>query len=162
MSLLDDFIKLRIKKRILAEEYEQIQSYEMAYIALWSVTELTVKAVEESRKTSELKDRIRAWHHFFENNSNISRPEPIKSFVCEVKTIPAITLIQKSLGEVPALAKLLQTNQRGKSSKYRDKRNAIAHNADKFKNIDIYLDYKETALAAIEELELKLKGMKEK
>ncbi|EOG9063827.1 hypothetical protein ACLK5F_004677, partial [Vibrio fluvialis] len=62
----------------------------------------------------------------------------------------------------PAIAKLLQTKQKGKSSKYRDKRNAIAHHADKFKGADVYLDYKETALAAISELENKLKGMENK
>lgn len=159
MSLLGDFIQLRDEKVKLAEEYEQGKSYEMAYVALWSVTEHTVKTVEELRKYKELRKQVLAWYEFFEDNYVTQRPRPIKSFVCEVKNIPEIKLIQESLGAVPAIAKLLQTKQKGKSSKYRDKRNAIAHHADKFKDIDVYRDYKETALAAITELESKLKGM---
>ncbi|HAS3380732.1 TPA: hypothetical protein I6122_003355 [Vibrio cholerae] len=162
MSLMESFIKLRDDKLKLAEEYEHAQSYEMAYVALWSVTEHTVKTVEELRKNKELRKQVLAWYEFFEDNYVTQRPRPIKSFVCEVKNIPEIKLIQESLGAVPAIAKLLQTKQKGKSSKYRDKRNAISHHADKFKGADVYLDYKETALAAISELENKLKGMENK
>ncbi|MFA0021171.1 hypothetical protein AB4354_22945 [Vibrio splendidus] len=162
MSLLGDFIQLRDEKVKLAEEYEQGKSYEMAYVALWSVTEHTVKQVEEHRKITDLRGKVAAWHYFFETETATKRPAPIKSFSCEVKNIPDIKLIQESLGSVPAITKLLQTKQKGKSSKYRDKRNAIAHQALKFGSDSVYLDYKATALAAIEELERTLEGLEEK
>lgn len=157
MSLLDDFIQLRDEKLKLAEEYDQAGSHEMAYVALWSVTEHTVKKVEEQRKTLELKARIIEWHQYFENEEETKRPSPIKSFVCETNSIPQTRLIEKLLGSIPAISKLLQTSQKGISGKYRDKRNAIAHHAEKFKNESVYQDYKNTALAAIEELGIKLK-----
>jgi hypothetical protein len=162
MSLFDDFIQFRDEKLKLAQDYELTQSYEMAYVALWSITEHTVKIIEELRRSKELRKQVLSWYEFFESNSAVNRPEPIKSFVCEVRSIPEIKLIQKSLGTAPAIAKLLQTKQKGKSSKYRDKRNAIAHHADKFKDVKVYHDYKKTALAAISELEKKLKETESK
>lgn len=159
MNLLEDFIILQEEKLKLADDYERSQSFEMAYISLWSVTEHTVKEVETVRKTKELKDKVSAWHYFLDGKTNRKRPQPIKSFVCEGKSIPDIELIKKSLGEVPAIAKLLNTQAKSGSTKYRDKRNAIAHQADKFRSFSVYEDYKETALSAISELKARLKVM---
>lgn len=159
MSLLAKFIEFRDDKLIMAKSYEEHSSLEMAYVALWSVTEHTVKAVEEHRKTQELKAKVKEWHQYFENGKANKRPSAIKSFTCEVSSIPQTKLIEKSLGSIPAILKLLQTSQKGSSGKYRDKRNAIAHHAEKFKNVTVYQDYKDTALAAIAELEVKLKEL---
>jgi len=156
MNLLKNFIKLKDEKIKLADSYEVNQNYEMSYMALWAVTEHTVKEVEETRKIKKLKQSIQVWHHYFEHETKSKRPASIKSFVCEVKNIPDIKLIQESLGEIAAIAKLLRTQAKSGSTKYRDKRNAIAHHAEKFKNFTVYQDYKDTALAAISEIEARL------
>jgi hypothetical protein len=159
MSLLAKFVEFKNNKLIMANSYEEHGSLEMAYVALWSVTEHTVKSVEEHRKTQELKAKVKEWHQYFENGGDKKRPPPIKSFVCEVNSIPQTKLIEKSLGSIPAITKLFQTSQKGTSGKYRDKRNSIAHHAEKFKNEDVYQDYKNTAFAAMVELEVKLKEL---
>ena len=86
MSLLHDFIQFRYEKLKLAEDYDQAGSHEMAYVALWSVTEHTVKKVEERRKTLDLKAKIIEWHQYFVNDEEKKRPSPIKNFVCEKQT----------------------------------------------------------------------------
>ncbi|MFN4318727.1 hypothetical protein [Acinetobacter parvus] len=160
MTLIDEFLGLRDEQLKLAQDYEKEASYEMAYVALWSVIEQTVKRVEEKRKYRELREKVVAWYEFFENELITKSPAPIKAFDLDVKTIPDLITIHKSLGEAPAISKLLNSQSGSGSTKYRERRNAIAHHAQKFKDASIYSDYKETALAAIAELEDKIKGLK--
>jgi hypothetical protein len=156
VSVFINFSKLRKDQSDAADNYELDGSYEMAYLALWTITEHTVKEIEVKTKTDKLKVGVGEWYQYFQSNRELERPKPIRSFVCDVKTIPPIKNLTEVLGEIPAIGKLLQTTQKGKSTKYRDKRNNIAHTAEKFRSEAIYQDYKNVALSAIEELERKL------
>ena len=158
MNLLKEFLDRKQKHLTLADEYEAAGSLEMAYLALWSVTEHTVAGIETFRKTKELTRSVTEWYLFLTEKKQIKRPKIIKSFSCEVNGIPEINLIKKELGEIPAISKLLQpSNNKGISSKFRDKRNSIAHRAEKFRNKEVFNEYKLVAHAAIDELEEKFK-----
>jgi hypothetical protein len=156
MSVFSYFVCINKEQTEIAESYELRGSYEMAYLALWAITEHTVKEVESRAKTRKLKNAIDEWHKYFQSNEELKRPKQIKNFACDVKTIPQIKTLTEELGDIPAVSKLLQTKEIGKSTKYRDKRNAIAHKAEKFSSETVYKDYKVTALSAIQELERKL------
>ncbi len=156
MSVFNDFTSLFKVQSEIAECYELDGNYEMAYLALWSVTEHTVKEIQTHVNTRKLKNAIDEWHKYFQSSEELKRPKPIKNFACDVKTIPQIKTLTEELGDIPAVSKLLQTKEKGKSSKYRDKRNAIAHKAEKFSSETVYKGYKVTALSAIQELERKL------
>lgn len=160
MSLFEDFLERKQEQLKLANEYESAGNLEMAYVALWSVTEHTVKDIEVVRKTKALTLSITKWYEFLTEKKQVKRPKEINSFSCSVNSIPEISLIIKELGEVPAISKLLQTsNTKGISSKFRDKRNSIAHRAERFLNPKIFNEYKQVALDSIQELEEKIKKM---
>lgn len=157
MSILQQFYERREEAEANASLYEQSNNLEMAYLALWSVTEHTAKDVESIRLRRELKAKVCLWTEYLDGTG--PAPLPIKNFSLEPQSIPSIANLQSVLGEIPAVSKLLQTKAKGKSSKYRDKRNAIAHYAERFADKTRYNDYKSTAQAAIDELAHKLKDI---
>ncbi|EKT4485668.1 hypothetical protein JGK44_000039 [Shewanella algae] len=157
MSILQQFYERREEAEANASLYEQCNNLEMAYLALWSVTEHTAKDVESMRLRRELKKKVRQWAEYLDGTG--TAPPPIKSFSLGTQSIPPIANLKSVLGEIPAVSKLLQTKAKGKSSKYRDKRNAIAHHAERFTDKTRYDDYKSTAQAAIDELAQKLKDI---
>ena len=160
MSLLKAFLERKNNQLLLAEQYEKSGSLEIAYLALWAITEHTVKEVEEQRLKQKRFQDITDWYRFLSENGQYPRPSETKiNCGVEVKNIPQLTNIEELLGLIPSITKLLQTNNKKGSTKYRDRRNEIAHHAAKFRDINTFQDYKETALSAIVELEEKLKEM---
>lgn len=92
--LLENITQLRTDQTRIAASYENNQSYEMAYIAIWSILEISLKDISPYAKKG--------------------------------------------------------------TTKWRDKRNRIAHNAEEFHKLDTYQEYKNKLLNGIDELVVSL------
>lgn len=150
-EILENFTKLRTKQVEYAAAYEAKQSYEMAYIALWSVLEAALKDITPKAKQMSLLQKIHEWRLYLEAGGN-SKPREIKSFQCtRSETIPHISLIEVLLGNCPTIKEILNTESKNGSTKWRDKRNNIAHNAEAFKQLKTYKEYKNKLLAGLDE-----------
>ena len=53
---------------------------------------------------------------------------------------------------MPLIKKIMNTQAKNGSTKWCDKRNNIAHNAESFGRKDTYIEYREQLLSGIEEL----------
>jgi len=152
---LKTFVELKSEKLAEAQKQEAGGSKAMAYIAMWSIVEKTLSELESERLERKLKLELQKWTDFLEKKIG-KPPQPIKGFKFETDKLPNSNGVQILLGDAPAICKLVQTQAKGKSSKYRDKRNAIAHSAEEFKDLSTFNEYKNVVMSAIEELELKL------
>jgi hypothetical protein len=152
---LDTFLRLKAEKIRDAQVQEANGSKAMAYIALWSIVEKTLSNLESQRLEEKLKSELNQWINFLGNKDG-SPPRNIKNFSFEAVKLPNPQGVKLLLGDAPAICKLIQTKAKGKSSKFRDKRNAIAHSAEDFKELSTFQEYKSTVLSAIDELEIKL------
>ena len=133
----------------LAEEYQSKQSYELAYIAYWSVVEHFSKEIGELFLKQQLAEKLAEWQDYLSGKRE-SRPQGRQiSLKLECSTIPSMKQLTNLLGKLPKTANLLKSK-----SKYRNRRNDIAHRATKFRNEKTFLEYKEAVISSIEELEL--------
>lgn len=155
---LDTFLRLKTEKLRDAQVQEANGSKAMAYIALWSIVEKTLSQLESQRLEEKLKSELNKWINFLGNKDG-KQPCKIKSFSFKTEKLPNSQEVKVLLGDAPAICKLVQVKAKGKSSKFRDKRNAIAHSAEDFKELTTYQEYKSTVLNAIDELEIKLKEL---
>ncbi|EJC7066760.1 hypothetical protein MYC06_004592 [Vibrio parahaemolyticus] len=153
---LKRFLALKSEKIAEAQKQEENGSKAMAYIAMWSVVEKTLSELESERLESKLKLELKKWTDFLVDKVG-KPPQPIKGFKFKTDKLPNPNGVQVLLGDAPAICKLVQTQAKGKSSKYRDKRNAIAHSAEEFKDLSTFNEYKNAVMSAIEELEHKLR-----
>jgi hypothetical protein len=154
--LLENITQLRTDQTRIAASYENNQSYEMAYIAIWSILEISLKDISPYAKKKVLLNRVSEWKNYLEGQSN-NKPKEIRDFRCtRNETIPSITLIESLIGESPTIEEILNTDAKKGTTKWRDKRNRIAHNAEEFHKLDTYQEYKNKLLNGIDELVVSL------
>lgn len=142
----------------LAEHYEDKGSYEMSYVALWTILEHIMKPIASIGVKKKLESELLEWVNHVQNPTLGKRPKEIKNFKTEytAKSIPPMTLIEEAIGELPKLKLLMDSN-----GKYRRKRNDIAHRAEKLSEAS-YIAYKESVLAAVIEVKQRLSEFEER
>ncbi|MGW7676370.1 hypothetical protein [Shewanella sp. S23-S33] len=142
----------------LAEYYENKGSYEMSYVALWTILEHIMKPIASIGVKKKLESELLEWVNHVQNPTPGKQPKEIKNFKTEYTetSIPPMTLIKEAIGELPKL-KLLMDSQ----GKYRRKRNEIAHRAEKLSETS-YVVYKESVLAAVIEVKQRLRELEER
>ncbi|MER0170663.1 MAG: hypothetical protein DU489_08680 [Nitrosomonas sp.] len=147
-EILEELIELEEINIKLSTEYEEKQSYEMAFIAIWSILERIMKSIASVEIRKRLRLNIDDWVKYLNDPEKVEKPDEIRNFATEYTShaIPHISLIEAAIGDVPELKELMNTK-----GKYRKKRNDIAHRADKMSKA-VYSDYKMAACAAIDEL----------
>ena len=151
MSNLTEFRRLQRTMISEAITYEENGSYEMAYISLWSVLEQGLHLYANDALKYELHERVKKWDHYLNGNTR-NKPKEIKNFKTEYTShsIPQVSLIEKILGKMKQVEKVLDTK-----GKWRDRRNKIAHQASRFINEDKYKEYKHELIKAIDLLSRK-------
>jgi|SaaInlStandDraft_4_1057021.scaffolds.fasta_scaffold34181_2 hypothetical protein len=150
-KILESFNRLRTERIGVAENYEETQSYEMAYIALWSILESVLKDITPHAKKTVLLKKVNEWKDYLEGNGN-NTPKKIGSFQCtRSDKIPPISLVEALLGDCPIIKEILNTESKSGSTKWRDKRNKIAHNAEEFHRFETYQEYKNKLLDGMDE-----------
>lgn len=148
MNNLRELRKINKENITKAVSYEKKESYEMAYIYLWSILEKGLSLYANEAVKVKLQSQVKQWDKFLTGVSN-KRPAAIKSFNTEYKSrsIPQVTQIESMLGKMNQVSKVLNTK-----GKWRIRRNNIAHNAADFYNAEKYKEYKYELLKAIDEL----------
>lgn len=150
-EILEKFNQLRMEQAGIATNYEENQSYEMAYIALWSILETGLKDITPQAKKIVLLKKVNEWKNHLESNNN-NPPKEIRSFQCtRSDKIPPISLIEALLGDCHTIKEILNTETKNGSTKWRDKRNRIAHNAEGFHRVETYQEYKNKLLDGMDE-----------
>ncbi len=150
-AILENFNRLRTEQIGIAANYEENQSYEMAYIALWSILETALKDITPQAKKVVLLKKVNEWKKHLEGNNN-NTPKEIRSFQCtRSDKIPAISLVEALLGDCPNIKEILKNESKHGSTKWRDKRNRIAHNAEGFHRLETYQEYKNKLLDGMDE-----------
>jgi len=116
---------------------------------MWSILEGGLKLFASLGLKKKLQLKIKEWDRFLSDETS-QCPKPIRNFDTEYKTdrIPDISLVEEVLGSLPHVRKIIAPKK-----KWRNRRNAIAHNASRFKNEQIFVEYKSDLIEAIEELE---------
>ena len=131
-----------------AEEHENARSWEMSFISYWSILEDGLKIFASLGVRESLHLKIREWDSFLSGSSN-KNPKEIRNFAVEYKSdkIPTIQTIEVILGSMPKVSEIIEPKK-----KWRNRRNEIAHKASRFKNEELFLEYKSDILMAITEL----------
>jgi hypothetical protein len=156
-NILEELIKLEKEHLVLSASYEENESYEMSFVALWTVLEHIMKPIASIGMQKELQSKLHEWSKHLEHPEVGRKPKEIRSFNTEYisTSIPSVSLIEVAIGEVPKLKKLMDSN-----GKYRKKRNNIAHRAEKLSQ-KTFTDYKMTVQDAIIELKTVLQPIGE-
>jgi len=140
-----------------AEAFESEYSFEMAYLAYWIILEKSLKVIEVVRRKEELYKLICEWKNYLEDVSK-KTPKKITSFVLqEPEKIPDAKVISEFIGGLPLVIEIMNTQNKNGSTKWRDKRNNIAHQSDSFGSENKYQEYKAKVLSGIDEVELRLR-----
>jgi len=140
--------------------YEENGSYEMAYISLWSILETALKDISPYAKRVALLKLVNEWRAYLDEGGE-KEPKTIRSFQCtKSDKIPPIDLIEAFLGDCPTIKEILNSEPKNGSTKWRNKRNGIAHNAEGFHRTETYREYKNKLLDGINELGMKLSNIK--
>ena len=147
-ELAKQFEKLLKERKKKAKEHEIARSWEMSYISYWSILEDGLKLFATLGIRKQLHLKIKQWDDYLSGIKD-NRPKEIRNFSVEYKTdkIPTVRTIEIILGEMPAVAKIIEPKK-----KWRNRRNDIAHKASKFKNESLFTEYKTDVLGAVEEL----------
>ena len=158
-QILVDFNHNRAEQIRIAVGYEDNHSYEMAYIALWSVLETGLKDISPYAKKVILLNKINQWKSYLDGETN-NEPKEIKSFQrTRSEKIPPISFIETYLGECPIIKEIMNTESKNGSTKWRDKRNKIAHNAEGFHRFETYQEYKNKLLDGMDEFVILLSNV---
>ncbi|EIV1738042.1 hypothetical protein L7E62_004686 [Vibrio parahaemolyticus] len=157
-KIIEELTKLEHEHFALSDSYESNGSYEMSYMALWTILEHILKPIASEGMKKKLQRSLHEWIDHLESPVSGKKPKDIKSFKTEYSStsIPPISLIEEAIGDVPKLKVLMDSN-----GKYRKKRNSIAHRAEKLSK-SIYSDYKSTVILALEELRVVLQSHTER
>lgn len=147
-KLSKQFDVLFSERVIEAEEYEKARSWGMSFISYWSILEDGLKIFASLGVRESLHLKIKEWDAFLSGRSN-KKPKDIRNFSVEYKSdkIPTIQIVEVVLGSMPKVSKIIEPKK-----KWRNRRNEIAHKASKFKDEDLFLEYKSDVLSAIAEL----------
>ncbi len=151
MENLNKLRELQTKRYAESSSYEENKSFEMAYIAMWSVLEKGLHIYANDAVKHRLHTNVQKWDKYLSGTTK-SKPEPIGNFSLEHsnRTIPPVPLIESILGKMSQVSKVLDSK-----GKYRIKRNKIAHEASRFINEDKYKEYKHELMKAIDQLSRK-------
>lgn len=143
-----------------AEVFEKNSSFEMAYLSYWIVLEKILKVIETRRKRDNFYNSICEWKLFLETGKG-KTPVKIKLFsLKEVEKMPEISSIESFIGKTPNVRKIMNTQSKNGSTKWRDKRNNIAHQSDSFGSENKYNEYKQMIIQGIAEIETVLNKLK--
>ena len=152
-QILENFNRLRTEQITVSANYEENKSYEMAYIALWSILETALKDITPHAKKVLLLKKVNEWKDYVDGNAKKPQKE-ISSFYFQCtrsEKIPPISLIEAILGDCPIIKEILNSESKNGSTKWRDKRNKIAHNAEGFHRYETYQEYKNKLLDGLDE-----------
>jgi len=135
-------------KSAAALAFESKDSFEMAYLARWSVVETTVKLITHAEACQLLRLQLDEWSRFLDK-PNRKSPNPIRHFPTDAakSKLPTATELKKQFATALNLLELLDP-----AKKYRKKRNAIAHSAEAFAQASTYEEYKAKVQTATDEL----------
>jgi len=157
-EILEEFDLIKGQQFLLFEHYESMKSFEMAYLSLWNFLERTIKLIYAEIRKRELFKEICEWKNYLEGVRQ-GRPREIKNFTIESRNrIPDIKTIERYLGNLIIITQIFNTDNKRGSTKWRDKRNKIAHYAESFAHEKTYSDYKNKILDGISELELAIEN----
>jgi hypothetical protein len=147
-ALLQALDALHKERDAAAVVFEAKDSFEMAYMARWSVVEMSVKRIVHAQACNSLRLRLEEWRKFLDE-PNREAPNPILSFPIELSKakLPSSKDLKKQYRAAPNLLDLLDSTQ-----KYRKKRNSIAHSAEAFGQKATYDEYRAKVAAATSEL----------
>ena len=149
MSKYTDFQILKGDALKIAAQYEGREAYEMAYISIWLVLEKGLHLYADEGVRLNLKDRVSDWSKFLAGEKR-KAPTPIRDFSTRYtsRSIPQVALVEKSLGKMPKVARVMDPK-----AKWRRRRNSIAHEALPFGMATTYREYKHDLLQAIDQLQ---------
>ena len=148
MVSMDDDILQKMRSKInFCRDYENESNYEMAYISVWSAFELLLKFIAKEIERNLLKEQLTSWLKYIDKITEIA-PQPIKHFpkARHYENLPGIGFFAKYY---PGLTRCeIVLNSQGK---FRRRRNEIAHEATRFKSKELYFEYKEMIIGALNE-----------
>ena len=153
-------IDLRKKQEALAFDYEDKASYEMAYLSRWYMLDKILRVIDTECRREQLYHQVCEWKKYLENQTS-KKPNDIKSFnLTEQENTPDIGKIGKIEEyldcELPIIKEIMNTKSGNGSTKWRDKRNNIAHRAEPFRKKETYEEYREKIMEGISEIERSL------
>jgi hypothetical protein len=136
--------------------FEAKESFEMAYVARWSVVETSVKRILYAEAVASLRPQLEEWQKFLDDPSR-KAPNPIRHFPIDSSKakLPTAEDLKKRYSAAPNLLELLDSTK-----KYRKRRNSIAHSAEAFGQRATYEEYKTKVAAATAELREALSSAK--
>jgi hypothetical protein len=155
-ALLQALDELHQERDATAIAFETKESFEMAYVARWSVVETSVKRIVYAEACTTLGQQLEEWRKFLDEPSR-KTPNPIRHFPIDSSKakLPSSEELKKRYSSAPNLLELLDSTK-----KYRKRRNSIAHSAEAFGQRATYEEYKAKVTAATAELRKALSGVK--
>lgn len=152
--LLQALEQLLQQREAVAIAFEAKDSFEMAYMARWSVVETFVKRIIYAEACESLSAKLEEWRKFLDDPRE-KTPNPIRHFPVEPSKskLPSSEELKKRFSPSSNLVELMDSNK-----KFRKKRNSIAHSAEAFGQRATYEEYKAKVVAATEELRESLAG----
>lgn len=149
------FKSLRDSQLLKVTSFERDAQVEMAYLALWSIIEKSIKSMHPYAQKAKLLEGVIAWKLFLEGSAS-QKPSEIKNFIHgKPEKIPSdLSAIQKLFGPLPIVCEILNTDSKKGSTKWRDRRNDISHDALPFAKQETFLEYKQKLIDGIMEIEI--------
>ena len=82
-KILEELIMLEDANANLSTEYEKKESYEMAFIAIWSVLEKIMKSIASVGMRKNLRLNVNSWIEYLDNPEKTKKPKDVKNFSIE-------------------------------------------------------------------------------
>ena len=157
-KIRDKLIELQNMQETQAVEYEKGESYEMAYLSRWYILEKMLKILDTKLKADELHNKIRKWWEEYLSNPASNQLEQLKSLqLKEASNIPSahrIKEIEKCFNmKLSAIKEIMHTKSGSTSTKWRKRRNDVAHGATPFREKERYEEFRKKIMEGISEIE---------
>lgn len=155
-TLLSDFQVLRNIALEESARFERELNFSMAYLTLWCVLEKTSKAMYPLAAESRLHFEIKAWESYLAKEAGEKAPTAIPAsyfLFGKPQRIPEVEILEIKFGPLPKMKAIFNTVNKAGSTKWRDRRNDIAHNAATFTKASTFEEYKQKLFQGIEELD---------
>jgi hypothetical protein len=153
------FLAKKEKQIALQLVHEESENFGMAYLSLWAIVEDFATRLGPICQRAELKRSLQEWQTFLSGESSVS-PRKISSgnfdLASEVTArIPPESLltIVIAIEVAPSFYELLDSKK-----KYRKRRNLVAHSGEAASK-EVYEDFREKILLALNEIETWLSDM---
>ena len=161
-AIYNQLVELRKKQEVLVSDYEKQASYEMAYLSQWYVLEEILKIMDAECRKKQLYRQVCEWKKYLENQ-NAKKPGKITSFdLTKQHSTPDIGKIRNMEEhldcELRIIKEIMNTTSGNGSTKWRDKRNDIAHRALPFGREETYEEYRNKIMEGISEIARALNG----